>query len=219
MRLMLAAQYQDLTDRTAAATESAHAGILSGEGVLVQPTEGPGKVAYDLLRADDPYHPVGRVGVRPQLTAGTGRHDHLSGLRDRVDAADHDLRRRPKAALLGATSLPAQFLQLRAETTVPITRRTGPDQPELLQRLRVRLQDLVGGGEPGQDLLASGGPVGHDGDVEPIPSEGGGHPVDPRARRNAFVREGTRRTGRSAGPSAGTSRAGPQSGPVMRVRP
>src|SRR6266705_3995856 len=69
-----------------------------GERVVVDPAQAFLEVRHDLLRPRDADDSPGAAGVRSELAAAHRGRQQRSGLGDRVDAAEHHVRRRGQAA-------------------------------------------------------------------------------------------------------------------------
>src|SRR6266702_4400189 len=69
-----------------------------GERVVVDPAQAFLEVRHDLLRPHDEDDSPGAAGVRSELTAAHRGRQQRTGLGDRVDAAEHHVRRRGQAA-------------------------------------------------------------------------------------------------------------------------
>src|SRR3954452_9346248 len=74
------------------------ASILQRKRVLVDPAQSFLEVRHDLLRPHDEDDSPGAAGVRAELTAAHRGRQQRAGLGDRVNAAQHHVRRRGQAA-------------------------------------------------------------------------------------------------------------------------
>src|SRR5215211_7956499 len=104
----LAIDDEDLVHGAVDAVRRLRASILQRQRVVVDPAQSFLEVRHDLLRPhyEDDSH--GAAGVRSELAAAhRGRHQR-AGLGDRVNAAQHHVRRRGQAAdLLGLLGIEA----------------------------------------------------------------------------------------------------------------
>src|SRR6266566_9025328 len=94
----LAIDHEDLVHGAVDAVRRLGAGILHRERVVVDPAQAFLEVRHDLLRPHHEDDSPGAAGVRSELTAAHRGRQQRSGLGDRVDAAEHHLRRRGQAA-------------------------------------------------------------------------------------------------------------------------
>src|SRR6266487_2966237 len=94
----LAIDDEDLVDGAMDAVRRLRASVLQRERVLVDPAQSFLEVRHDLLRPHDEDDSPGAAGVRSELTAAHRGRQQRSGLGDRVDAAEHHIRRRGQAA-------------------------------------------------------------------------------------------------------------------------
>src|SRR6266545_5033638 len=89
---------EDLVHGAVDAVRRLGAGILQRERVVVDPAQAFLEVRHDLLRPHHEDDSPGAAGVRSELTAAHRGRQQRSGLGDRVDAAEHHVRRRGQAA-------------------------------------------------------------------------------------------------------------------------
>src|SRR2546426_2872172 len=82
------------------AIRSLGAGVFEPPRVFIDAPQTLLEVGHDLLRADDENDPSGAADIRPELAATHGSRKQRPGLGDRVDAPEHDIRRRAQAANL-----------------------------------------------------------------------------------------------------------------------
>src|SRR6059058_1828595 len=109
---------ENLVHRAAYAVRSLGAGVFEPIRIFVDAEKTFLEVGHDLLRPDDENDSSGAAGIRPQLAAAHGRREQRPGLRDRMDAPEHDFRRRAQAANLVGLGLAIHAPDPRAEGRV-----------------------------------------------------------------------------------------------------
>src|SRR6266566_3056412 len=95
------------------------AGVFEPPRVFIDAEETFFEVSNDLLRPDDENDSSGAADIRPELAATHGSREQRPGLGDRVDASEHDIRRRAQAADLVGLGLAIHAPDPRAERRVP----------------------------------------------------------------------------------------------------
>src|SRR5438477_8014854 len=108
----------NLVHRAAYAISSLGAGVFEPIRVFVDAEETFFEVADDLLRPDNENDPSGAADIRPELAAAHGSRKQRPGLGDRVDASEHDVRRRAQAADLVGLGLAVHAPDPRAKRLV-----------------------------------------------------------------------------------------------------
>ncbi len=101
MRCELAVDDEDLVHAAVNAIRGLGAGIFERKGVFVDASEALLDIRHDLLRPHDADDWPGTTDVRSELTAAHRGRQQRSGLGDRMDAAEHHLRRGQAADLVG----------------------------------------------------------------------------------------------------------------------
>src|SRR5260370_41757687 len=91
------------------------AGVFEGVGVLVDSVQSLLEVGHDLLGPHDENDSSGTADTRPELAAAHRSRDQRPGLSDRVDAPEHDVRRRAQAPDRVALGLAIHAPDPRAE--------------------------------------------------------------------------------------------------------
>src|SRR6266849_1199968 len=104
--------------RAAYAIRGLGAGVFESPRVFIDAEETFLEVSNDLLRADDENDSSGAADIRPELAATHGSREQRPGLGDRVDAPEHDIRRRAQAADLVGLGLAIHAPDPRAERRV-----------------------------------------------------------------------------------------------------
>src|SRR2546427_10065701 len=84
--------------RAAYAIRGLGAGVFEPPRVFIDAEETFLEVSNDLLRSDDENDSSGAADIWPELAATHGSREQRPGLGDRVDASEHDIRRRAQAA-------------------------------------------------------------------------------------------------------------------------
>src|SRR5947209_17303364 len=85
---------ENLIHRAAYAIRSLGAGVFEPIRVFVDAEETFLEVGHDLLRPDDENDSSSAADIRPELAAAHGSREQRPGLSDRMDAPEHDIRRR-----------------------------------------------------------------------------------------------------------------------------
>src|SRR6266853_4721331 len=91
-----------LVDRAVDAVRSLSAGVFKTPRIFINPPQTLLEVRHDLLRPDDENDPSGAADIGPELAATHRSRKQRPGFGDRVDAPEHDVRRRAKPADLVA---------------------------------------------------------------------------------------------------------------------
>src|SRR5438034_11633803 len=94
------------------------AGVFERPRVFIDAEETFFEVSNDLLRPDDENDSSGAADIRPELAAAHGSREQRAGLGDRVDASEHDVRRRAQAADLVGLGLAVHAPDPRAKRLV-----------------------------------------------------------------------------------------------------
>ena len=159
------------------------AGILQGEGVLVDPTEPFVEVGHDLLRPHDEDDSPRTADVRPELTAAHRGCQQRTGLGDRVDAAEHHVggcRQAPDLVGLGLTIESSDPWSHGVEASGFLDRI---DDPRSLERLRGAVVNLRSNGDESKDDLFRFGRISRPQHREPVRCKGRRSPPHPRLSR------------------------------------
>src|SRR5947199_5818458 len=107
-----------LVDRAVDAVRSLSAGVFEPQRIFIDPSQTLLEVRHDLLRPDDENDPSGAADIRPKLAAAHRSRKQRPGLGDCVDAPEHDVRRRAKAADLVGLGLAVHAPDPRSERVV-----------------------------------------------------------------------------------------------------
>src|SRR3989442_4614821 len=107
-----------LVHRAVDAIRSLGAGVFEPPRVFIDAPQTFLDVAYDLLSPDDENDSSGAADIRPELAATHGSREQRPGLSDRVDAPEHDIRRRAEAANLIGLGLAIHAPDPRAERRI-----------------------------------------------------------------------------------------------------
>src|SRR5256886_9615919 len=107
-----------LVDRAVDAVRSLSAGVFEPQRIFIYSSQTLLEVRHDLLRPDDENDPSGATDIRPELAAAHRSRKQRPGLGDRVDAPEHDVRRRAQAADLVGLGLAVHAPDPRSERVV-----------------------------------------------------------------------------------------------------
>src|SRR5438309_9864304 len=107
-----------LVDRAVDAVRSLSAGVFKPPRIFINPPQTLLEVRHDFLRPDDENDPSGAADIRPELAAAHRSRKQRPGLGDRVDASEHHVRRRAKAADLVGLGLAVHAPDPRAKWLV-----------------------------------------------------------------------------------------------------
>src|SRR6266567_4372597 len=108
----------DLVDRAVDAVRSLSAGVFEPQRIFIYSSQTLLEVRHDLLRPDDENDPSGATDIRPELAAAHRSRKQRPGLGDRVDAPEHDVRRRAQAPDLVGLGLAVHAPDPRAKRLV-----------------------------------------------------------------------------------------------------
>src|SRR5439155_14254218 len=104
--------------RAVDAVRSLSAGVFKLPRIFINPPQTLLEVRHDLLRPDDENDPSGAADIRPELAAAHRSRKQRPGLGNRVNAPEHDVRRRSDAADLVALRLAIHAPDPRAQGVV-----------------------------------------------------------------------------------------------------
>src|SRR5438067_9342527 len=169
----LSVDNENLVHRAAHAIRSLGAGVFEPIRILVDAEETFLEVGHDLLRPDDENYSSGATDIRPELAAAHGRREQRPGLSDRVDAPEHDIRRRAEAANLVGLRLAIHAPDPRTERRVATGRFDLVGDTQHVERLRRPLVHRGGVRDEAQDHPLCRGGVRRPEDRDSIRLEGG----------------------------------------------
>src|SRR6266849_282290 len=162
-----------LVHRAVYAICSLGAGVFEPPRIFIDAEQTLLEVGHNLLRADDENDSSGAADIRSQLAAAHGSREQRPGLGDRVDAPEHDIRRRAQAADLVGLGLAIHAPDPRAECTVATGLFDLVSDAQHVERLRGALVYGGGVGDEGQDNPLCRGGVRRPEDRESVRLEGG----------------------------------------------
>src|SRR6266852_2798497 len=163
----------NLVHRAAYAIRGLGAGVFESPRVFIDAEETFLEVSDDLLRPDDENDSSGAADIRPERAATHGSREQRPGLGDRVDAPEHDIRRRAQAADLVGLGLAIHAPDPRAERRVATGLFDLVGDTQGVERLRGPLVHRGGVRDEAQNNPLSRGAVRSPENRDPIRLEGG----------------------------------------------
>src|SRR5437016_10322902 len=149
------------------------AGVFEPPRVFIDAEETFFEVSNDLLRSDDENDSSGAADIWPELAPTHGSREQRPSLGDRVDASEHDIRRRAEAANLVGLGLPIHAPDPRAERRVATGLFDLVRDTQHVERLRCPLVHRGGVRDEVQDDPLCRGGVRRPEDRDSIRLEGG----------------------------------------------
>src|SRR5438093_1914785 len=140
-----------LVDRAVDAVRSLSAGVFEPQRIFIYSSQTLLEVRHDLLRPDDENDPSGAAAIRPELAAAHRSRKQRPGLGDRVDAPEHDVRRRADPADRVALRLAIHAPDPRSERVVAPGLVDLVGDAHQVERLRCPVVHLGGIGDEVKD--------------------------------------------------------------------